>query len=117
MLPANSVFDRQCPIEGGDRWNTATVPEVKVAAIVNWFGIGDVADLLEGPNARNYAREWFGSMSNAEQLANNFRRLITCAQVCLQSSRFMASLMTLRLTATRFDFMLRWTRQALPTGW
>ena len=69
MLPVNSVFDRQCPIEGGDRWNTATAPEPKVAAIVNWFGIGDVADLLDGPNAKNYAREWFGSMSNPEQLA------------------------------------------------
>ena len=69
MLPANSIFDRQCPIEGGDRWNTATVPEPKVAAIVNWFGISDVADLVDGPNARNYAHEWFGSMSNPEQLA------------------------------------------------
>ena len=69
MLPANTVFDRQCTIQGNDRWNMATVPEPKVAAIVNWFGISDVADLLDGPNAKNYAREWFGSMSNAEQLA------------------------------------------------
>ena len=69
MLPANTVFDRQCTIQGNDRWNTATVPEPKVAAIVNWFGIGDVADLLDGPNAKNYAREWFGSLRNAEQLA------------------------------------------------
>jgi len=69
MLPANTVFDHQCTIQGDDRWNTATVPEPKVAAIVNWFGISDVADLLDGPNARNYVREWFGSMSNAEQLA------------------------------------------------
>ena len=56
-------------VNGGARWNTATVPELKVAAIVNWFGINDVADLLEGPNARNYAREWFGTVSNADQLA------------------------------------------------
>ena len=69
MLPANTVFDRQCTIQSNDRWNVATVPEPKVAAIVNWFGITDVADLLDGPNAKNYAREWFGSMSNAEQLA------------------------------------------------
>ena len=69
MLPANTVFDRQCTIQGNDRWNTPTVPEPKVAAIVNWFGISDVADLLDGPNAKNYAREWFGSLSNAEQLA------------------------------------------------
>lgn len=69
MLPAKTVFDRQCAIEGDSRWNTANVPEAKVAAIVNWFGISDVADLIEGPNARNYAREWFGSLNNAEQLA------------------------------------------------
>ena len=69
MLPAGNVFDRQCVVEGGDRWNTATVPEPKVAAIINWFGISDVAELLDGPNAKNYAREWFGSISNAEQLA------------------------------------------------
>lgn len=69
MLPANSVFDRQCTIQSNDRWNTATVPEPKVAAIVNWFGISDVADLVDGPNAKNYAREWFGSMSNAHELA------------------------------------------------
>jgi len=69
MLPVGNLFDRQCVIEGGDRWNTATVPEPKVAAIINWFGIADVAALLDGPNAKNYAREWFGSMSNAEQLA------------------------------------------------
>lgn len=69
MLPANNVFDRQCTVDGGGRWNTSTVPELKVAAIVNWFGIGDVADIVEGPNAKNYAREWFGSMSNPEQLA------------------------------------------------
>jgi acetyl esterase/lipase len=69
MLPANSVFDRQCVIEGGDRWNTANMPQPKVAAVVNWFGITDVAELLDGPNAKNYAREWFGSMGSAEQLA------------------------------------------------
>ena len=69
MLPANNVFDRQCPIEGNDRWNSATTPELKVAAIVNWFGISDVADLVDGPNARNYAREWFGSSNNVVQLA------------------------------------------------
>jgi acetyl esterase/lipase len=69
MLPAKSVFDRQCVIEGSARWNSADMPELKVAAIVNWFGIGDVADIVDGPNARNYAREWFGSMTNATELA------------------------------------------------
>src|SRR5689334_13566477 len=58
MLPPKNVFDRQCVVDGGDRWNTANVPDLKVAAIVNWFGIADVADIVDGPNAKNYAREW-----------------------------------------------------------
>ncbi|MDZ7317685.1 MAG: alpha/beta hydrolase [candidate division KSB1 bacterium] len=69
MLPANSIFDRQCPTPDSIRWRAGTEPEVKVAAIVNWFGITDVADLLDGPNAKHYAIEWFGSLSNREELA------------------------------------------------
>ncbi|MDZ7288781.1 MAG: alpha/beta hydrolase [candidate division KSB1 bacterium] len=69
MLPAQSVFDRQCPTADSIRWAKGTEPETKVAAIVNWFGITDVADLIEGPNAKHYAIEWFGSMSNRQELA------------------------------------------------
>jgi acetyl esterase/lipase len=69
MLPANSIFDRQCPTPDSIRWRAGIEPEVKVAAIVNWFGITDVADLLDGPNAKHYAIEWFGSMSSREELA------------------------------------------------
>ncbi|MGH7450826.1 MAG: prolyl oligopeptidase family serine peptidase, partial [bacterium] len=47
----------------------ATEPETKVAAIINWFGITDVADLIDGANAKHYAMEWFGSMSNRQELA------------------------------------------------
>jgi dipeptidyl aminopeptidase/acylaminoacyl peptidase len=69
MLPAGSAFDRQCPTTGGGRWNQPTEPSLKVAAIVNWYGITDVADLIDGPNAKHYAMEWFGSMKNREELA------------------------------------------------
>jgi acetyl esterase/lipase len=69
MLPAQSVFDRQCPTDSSTRWREATEPPVKVAAIVNWYGITDVADLLEGPNAKHYAIEWLGSLSNRQELA------------------------------------------------
>jgi acetyl esterase/lipase len=69
MLPAQSVFDRQCPTESSTRWREATEPQTKVAAIVNWYGITDVADLLEGPNAKHYAMEWLGSLSNRQELA------------------------------------------------
>jgi hypothetical protein len=55
--------------DGSTRWREATEPPVKVAAIVNWYGITDVADLLDGPNAKHYAMEWLGSLSNGEELA------------------------------------------------
>jgi len=69
MLPPQSVFDRGCPTDNSTRWIDGTEPPLKVAAIVNWFGITDVADLIEGPNAKHYAIEWFGSLSNRLELA------------------------------------------------
>jgi acetyl esterase/lipase len=69
MLPTGNIFDRQCPIDNSVRWNQGTEPLLKVAAIVNWYGITDVAELVDGPNAKHYAMEWFGSMRNREELA------------------------------------------------
>lgn len=69
MLPSNSMFDRQCPTNDSIRWNSGIEPQVSVAAIVNWYGISDVAELIEGPNEKHYAIEWFGSMSNRKELA------------------------------------------------
>ncbi len=68
MLPATSIFDHQCPTPDSIRWKEGTEPGIKVAAIINWSGITDVADLLDGSNAKHYAIEWFGSMSNREEL-------------------------------------------------
>jgi dipeptidyl aminopeptidase/acylaminoacyl peptidase len=42
---------------------------VKVAAIINWYGITDVADLLEGKNMQGYAVTWLGSQSNRWDIA------------------------------------------------
>lgn len=69
FLPDQSPFDRQCPTEEPARWRTSEEPRVRAAVIVNWFGITDVADLVEGPNAKHYAIEWFGSMSDRLRLA------------------------------------------------
>jgi acetyl esterase/lipase len=69
MLPEGNIFDRQCPTTGGERWNQPTEPQLKVAAIVNWFGITDVAELIDGARAKHYAIEWFGSLRNREELA------------------------------------------------
>ncbi len=69
MLPAMNVFDRPCPTDDSVRWNSGAETMPKVAAIVNIFGITDVADLLEGSNAKHYAIEWFGSMGGRNELA------------------------------------------------
>ena len=59
MIPASAGLDRECP--GPE--------ELKVAAIVNWYGITDVADLLEGDNMRTFAVAWLGSLPNRVEIA------------------------------------------------
>jgi acetyl esterase/lipase len=59
MLPASSSLDRRCLGE----------TELKVAAIVNWFGITDVDDLLEGENMQAYAVTWLGSQGDRHEIA------------------------------------------------
>ncbi len=59
MLPASSSLDRRCL--GQDN--------LKVAAIVNWFGITDVDDLLEGKNMQSYAVTWLGSQGDRHEIA------------------------------------------------
>jgi acetyl esterase/lipase len=59
MLPVAAGLDREC----------VGTQEVKVAAIVNWYGIADVVDLLDGPNMKAYAVAWLGSMTNREDVA------------------------------------------------
>ncbi len=59
MMPASAGLDRQC--YGPE--------DLKVAAIVNWYGISDVNDLLDGPNLKNYAVMWLGSQTNRDEIA------------------------------------------------
>jgi len=59
MTPASAGLDRQCP----------GTEELKVAAVVDWYGITDVADLLDGPNMKTYAVQWLGSMPNRVEIA------------------------------------------------
>jgi len=75
MLSASSIYDHQCATEGEARWSNGTEPELKVAGIINWFGITDVADLLTGSNAKHYAMEWLGSIRDREQLATQLSPL------------------------------------------
>jgi len=59
MIPESAGLDRQCP----------GAPLPRVAAIVNFYGITDVVDLLDGPNLKTYAVAWLGSAVNREEIA------------------------------------------------
>jgi acetyl esterase/lipase len=59
MVPAAAGLDRQCP----------GIALPKVAAIVNWYGITDVGDLLDGMNQRFYAVTWLGSDERRDAIA------------------------------------------------
>jgi acetyl esterase/lipase len=59
MIPESAGLDRQCP----------GAPLPKVAAIIDWYGITDVVDLLDGPNRKAYAVQWLGSLPNREEIA------------------------------------------------
>ncbi len=71
MLPAGNPFDRARATDDSVRWESGSEPPLAVAAIVNYFGIADVEDLLSGPNAKHYAIEWFGANPNREALARS----------------------------------------------
>ena len=55
IIPESEGFDREC---------AANTPLPKVAAVINWFGVSDVPDVIDGPNRRPAAERWFGSLPN-----------------------------------------------------
>jgi acetyl esterase/lipase len=59
MLPEGTGLDNNC--DGTEK--------LRVAAIINWYGISDVADLVEGPNQKNYAVMWMGSQPDLLTIA------------------------------------------------
>ncbi|MDA1093345.1 MAG: alpha/beta hydrolase [Acidobacteria bacterium] len=59
MIPSSAGLDRECP--GPE--------ELSVAAIINWYGITNVGDLLDGENMKTYAVTWMGSAPNRLEIA------------------------------------------------
>ena len=66
MMPQSAGFTNICSGGGFAGFENA-VP--KVAAIINWYGITDLNDMLGGPNARSYAVQWLGSSKDRDDLA------------------------------------------------
>jgi acetyl esterase/lipase len=44
-------------------------PMPKIAAVINWFGITDVPDVIDGKNSQPAAVRWFGDLSNKLEIA------------------------------------------------
>jgi len=59
IIPESAGLDREC----------AGAPLPKVAAIINWYGITDVGDVIDGPHKANLAAQWVGSLPNREEIA------------------------------------------------
>jgi acetyl esterase/lipase len=70
MIPASAGFENECAHEDDQGWTGTFVDSrPKVAAVINWFGITDVGDMIQGPNKHGYAVSWLGSLPNREDLA------------------------------------------------
>jgi acetyl esterase/lipase len=59
MLTPSAGLDGRC--DGSE--------DLKVAAIVNWSGVTDVVDVIEGPHRQAYAMRWFDGIPHAKALA------------------------------------------------
>jgi acetyl esterase/lipase len=70
MLDPNAGFDNI-----GCGWWPPRHQELKVAAIVNFYGITDVVDVLDGPNRQDWAVAWLGSLPNRVELAKRLSPL------------------------------------------
>lgn len=77
MLNPGDDLDNDCSRVSAE-WRQGFVRDVKVAAVINFFGMTDLSDLLQGPNTRDFAIRWFGDLPNRVELA---RRLSPLAYV------------------------------------
>ena len=73
MLTGSAGLDRQCPGDRRRTWTTGALStdELKVAAIINWYGITDVYDLAHrAPGiSGNFTEAWLGSDPNRDEIA------------------------------------------------
>jgi acetyl esterase/lipase len=64
LFDPSSGLDNECPADPA--WGD--VP-LKVAAVVNWYGVTDVNSLLAGQDRKTYAIAWLGSQENIAAVA------------------------------------------------
>ena len=73
ILPTEAGFDRQCLLvfDGLE----ADLEPPRVTAVIDWYGVTDVADTIDGPNARTWSTAWVGSQPNRHELARRLSPL------------------------------------------
>jgi acetyl esterase/lipase len=86
MIPESAGLGRECagaaapPAPAGARGAAPAAPAAaspspslpplpKIAAVINWFGISDVPDVISGANKQAAAVRWFGDMANPLEVA------------------------------------------------
>ncbi len=66
MIPESAGLDQECA-------SPTRLP--KVAAVINWFGVTDVGDVIQGEHKANAAARWFGSLPNKDDIARRISPL------------------------------------------
>ncbi len=70
MIPSSAGLENECVVEDDQGWTGKIVDSrPRVAAVINFFGITDVNDMLHGPNLHGYAVSWLGSLPDREEVA------------------------------------------------
>ena len=60
MIPESAGLDRQC---------ASATPVPTVAAVINFYGVTDVADVIDGPHKAPLAMTWLGTLPNRMEIA------------------------------------------------
>lgn len=63
MIPTAAGLDGLCPEQ----------PAPKIAAVIDWSGVSDVAALLQGPDQRSFATAWIGDRTDIARLVSPIR--------------------------------------------
>ena len=109
MLPDGTELENSCI--GDAKYED---PKLRVAAIVNWYGISEVND-LRGRNLKSYAPMWMGSQRDAQEIAQRVSP-ITCVRVCLLCLPFTETPIAWCRTGNQFGCTKRSRPQMFPAS-
>ena len=67
LVPDDAGFDNHCVIDDDTEWTGKIAEAPKAAAVIDWFGPTDLADMLR--ERRSYAVSWLHNPLGMEDLA------------------------------------------------